>query len=335
MDDQYAAAETLADTVPGASMNDYEMGESTVPGLRTFDDRLLQLETIYDTLPIALYVISRDGRVIFANAAYGALVNRPVRDLIGVPLSEISESEARHAALDFLTFDGGDTMPERELLLQGRTYLVSVASLRGVAGRVEAISVAHTEITYRKTLEAKLAVANRRLADLAVKDHLTGLFNRRHFDEELHSALGRALRSRSPLSMLMIDVDHFKLYNDTYGHPDGDECLRAVASCLAATLDGSAILCRFGGEEFGAILMDADQFTAADVGERMRFAVAAAGREHRGSPIGRVTVSVGVATEHPRSAQVQVNLRDRLLAAADGALYRAKATGRNRVVMGG
>jgi diguanylate cyclase (GGDEF)-like protein/PAS domain S-box-containing protein len=334
MDDPYAAAEALSDNVPAALLGSYHVGEPTMPGLRTFDDRLLQLETIYDTLPIALYVISRDGRVIFANEAYAALVSRPVHDLIGVPLSEISETESRHAALDFLTFDGGDTMPERELLLQGRTYLVSVAPLRGVAGQVEAISVAHTEITYRKTLEAKLAVANRRLADLAVKDHLTGLFNRRHFDEALSSALGRATRSRSPLSMLMIDVDHFKLYNDTYGHPDGDECLRAVAGCLAATLDDSAILCRFGGEEFGAILCDADEYAAADIAERMRFAVAAAGRAHGGSPLGRVTVSVGVATERPRTTHVQADLRDRLLAAADSALYRAKATGRNRVVMG-
>ncbi len=282
MDEHYAAAglaEAHSLPAPIGAFDGADGGcDLTMPGLRTFDDRLLQLETIYATLPIALCVIGRDGRVMFANEAYATLVQRDVYALIGVQLADISESEARHAALDFLTFDGDESMPERELELNGRTYLVTVAPLRGPGGRVEAISVALTEITYRKTLEAKLAVANRRLADLAVKDHLTGIFNRRYFDEELHNELSRASRRRVPLSMLMIDVDHFKNYNDTYGHLNGDDCLREVAACLAAKLAQTpAILCRFGGEEFGVILPGMDKAAATDIAERLRFAVAALG----------------------------------------------------------
>ncbi|MET0281080.1 MAG: GGDEF domain-containing protein [Steroidobacteraceae bacterium] len=335
MDEPYAAASLTEAHTPTGALDAAVASDLTMPGLRTFDDRLLRLETIYATLPIALCVIGRDGRIMFANEAYAALVERDVFELIGVPLSEISESESRHAVLDFLTFDGDDSMPERELEMNGRTYLVTVAPLRGMAGRVEALSVALTEITYRKTLEAKLAVVNRRLADLAVKDHLTGIFNRRYFDEELHNELSRAGRRRVPLSLLMIDVDHFKNYNDTYGHLNGDNCLRDVAACLAATLEHTpAVVCRFGGEEFGVILPGMDKTMATDVAERLRFAVAALDREHSACATGRLTVSIGIASHRPQTGQNLETAAERLLGAADGALYRAKATGRNRVMLG-
>jgi diguanylate cyclase (GGDEF)-like protein/PAS domain S-box-containing protein len=335
MDKHYAVNELAQSDFPTAAFADAGGSDLTLPGLRTFDDRLLQLETIYATLPIALCVIGRDGRIMFANEAYATLVTRNVYDLIGVSLSEINAIEAQHASMDFLTFDGGESMPERELELNGRTYLVSVAPLRGMGGRVEAISVALTEITYRKTLEAKLAIVNRRLADLAVKDHLTGIFNRRYFDEELHNELSRAGRRRVPLSLLMIDVDHFKNYNDTYGHLNGDDCLRDVAACLAATVAHTpAIVCRFGGEEFGVILPGMDKTAATDMAERLRFAVAALDREHSSCDTGRLTVSVGIASQRPQTGHNLDSAAERLLGAADGALYRAKATGRNRVMLG-
>ena len=179
-----------------------------------------------------------------------------------------------------------------------------------------------------RNANAELGAANRSLAMLAKIDALTGLANRRRFDEQLLKESRRVQRSRTNLSLLMLDIDCFKLYNDRYGHPAGDRCLFAVGQALTMSLRRpSDTVARYGGEEFSAILPDTDADGAAALGEDIRAAVEALGIEHADSPRGVVTVSIGVATvapgQHPDTQD--------LLRLADEALYSAKRAGRNCV----
>ena len=162
----------------------------------------------------------------------------------------------------------------------------------------------------------------------AFLDALTGLANRRAFDDKITEEWNRCRRSSSPLSVLLIDVDHFKGYNDHYGHGAGDLCLSNVARALSGCLQRAGeLLARYGGEEFVAVLPDSDAGSAAVVAERLRAAVDALKLPHQASAAGdHVTVSLGVATTTPSDASSHADL----LAAADGALYQAKAAGRNR-----
>lgn len=169
-----------------------------------------------------------------------------------------------------------------------------------------------------------------RLKALSTTDMLTGVANRRRFEETFEREWRRAVRDQAPISLAMIDIDSFKQYNDHYGHLAGDECLVQVATLLAATLLRPAdLLARFGGEEFVAVLPNTDHNGAAEIGQRLCAAVRNAQLEHTAAPTGPyVTTSVGIATVTP----TQDMSNSDLLAAADRALYRAKQSGRNRVV---
>ena len=178
-------------------------------------------------------------------------------------------------------------------------------------------------------LSSELAAVNDKLLQLSLHDGLTELANRRRFDEYLAEQLAIAVRHRRPLALLLVDVDHFKAYNDHYGHVAGDECLKRVAAALRACCRRPADLAaRYGGEEFALILPDTDQTGAAKLAEVARAAVAALGIEHAGSSTSpRLSVSIGVAA----LAVTSESSAKQLIAAADVALYRAKDLGRNRV----
>lgn len=202
----------------------------------------------------------------------------------------------------------GETVIEisaRRIEEEGRPYIVAI-------GR---------DITLRKQRE-------RELMERALRDGLTGIWNRRAFDERLIDVWRSSERSGRPLSVVLIDVDHFKLYNDSLGHPAGDECLRRVAQALeAGVLRSNSMLARYGGEEFVALIEDADTEAALLTAERLRLAVQQLGLPHpRSAAAPHVTVSIGVssciaaATGFPKS----------LVDAADEALYAAKRQGRNR-----
>ncbi|MGQ9823932.1 MAG: diguanylate cyclase [Desulfotomaculales bacterium] len=172
------------------------------------------------------------------------------------------------------------------------------------------------------------------LATLSVqasKDPLTGLDNRRQLMEALRNELRRAVRYCTPLSLLMLDVDHFKAYNDTHGHPAGDEVLRRLARLLEQNIRTYDRVARYGGEEFVVLLPHTDPKGAFAVAEKLRLLVERTsfpGEETQ--PEGRLTVSIGVASFPDHASQ-----EDALLAAADRALYAAKAAGRNRVAAAG
>jgi diguanylate cyclase (GGDEF)-like protein len=178
---------------------------------------------------------------------------------------------------------------------------------------------------------AELEEANHRLGQLAVTDGLTGLYNHRHFHEQLRLAVERSLRSGTPVAALMIDVDHFKKFNDREGHPGGDEALRAVARLLAEERRTLDIVARYGGEEFALLLEGATKAAAADVAAKLRERIANAkipGAD--GQPLGRLTVSIGVAV-----CPDDAHSPEALLESADVALYRAKKSGRDSVVVSG
>jgi diguanylate cyclase (GGDEF)-like protein len=180
-------------------------------------------------------------------------------------------------------------------------------------------------------VKAQLRV--KRLADesrrLAMTDGLTGVANRRHFDESLEREWNSARRAGDAMALLMIDVDHFKAFNDACGHQRGDECLQLVARCLSEGIQREEdVLARYGGEEFAAILRTSGPAEAATAAEAFRERVERLRLPHPAAPSGSyVTVSVGVATAIPRPGASPSTL----LAAADDALYRSKHMGRNRV----
>ncbi|MGV2292872.1 GGDEF domain-containing protein [Trinickia sp. YCB016] len=178
-------------------------------------------------------------------------------------------------------------------------------------------------------LHSRLAAALDELKRLATTDPLTGVANRRAFDAALTLHWQRAAHDRSTLSLLMIDIDFFKRFNDHYGHVEGDRCLVLVAQCLTRTVRrASDLVARYGGEEFVILLPETDAASAAHIGERMCEAVAALAIPNAGSPqMPNVTISVGVAS---RVVDTGAEMTD-LTKAADHALYLAKAAGRGRV----
>ncbi len=176
--------------------------------------------------------------------------------------------------------------------------------------------------------ELSLREANDRLEQLSFLDPLTEVANRRKFDQTLAREMGRARRTRVPLSLLMIDIDYFKKINDRHGHVHGDECLIRIAQALKANLRRPGdLIARYGGEEFAAILPNAGPEGAHQVAESMRLAAQDLQISNVDAPFALLTVSVGVATY---TGDVKDN-GERLIEAADAALYRAKSSGRNRV----
>jgi len=175
----------------------------------------------------------------------------------------------------------------------------------------------------------ELRIANGQLQQLSDTDGLTGLYNRRYFDKVLARDWSRTVRQHEPLAAMMLDVDHFKAYNDHYGHPAGDRCLQQLSQLLRSLLRRDTdLVARYGGEEFVILLPDTAEAPALELAEQIRRAVQAIGIKHQASETGEVTVSVGLACYHPGGI---IEDTDSLMHYADLALYQSKADGRNRV----
>jgi diguanylate cyclase (GGDEF)-like protein/PAS domain S-box-containing protein len=177
-----------------------------------------------------------------------------------------------------------------------------------------------------------MALSNLRLHETlrsqSIRDPLTGLFNRRFMEESLELELRRAVRNQRSLSVIMLDLDRFKHFNDTYGHDAGDALLRELGTLLQTNIRGEDIACRYGGEEFTLIMPEGSAEIARQRAELLRRAIGELQLEHRGQPLGNISVSLGVAVfpEHGRT-------RDTLLQAADSALYMSKAAGGDKVTV--
>jgi diguanylate cyclase (GGDEF)-like protein len=213
----------------------------------------------------------------------------------------------------------------------GETILTALGGARFSAGwYVARIFGQLTNCAVALTFFAELAVLYMRMSRLAYVDALTGLGNRRTFDQRLDEGVRNSVRECQPISLLMLDVDDFKKYNDFYGHIAGDDALRKVAAsigvCAARPLDTAA---RFGGEEFAVVLPNTDLDGAVDVAERIRAELAKQEIPHEASRAGpHLTVSIGVATARIDDVTIY-----KFIARADAALYEAKANGRNMVAI--
>ncbi|MDJ0687600.1 MAG: diguanylate cyclase [Xenococcaceae cyanobacterium MO_188.B32] len=181
-------------------------------------------------------------------------------------------------------------------------------------------------------LYSQLQQANQQLQQLAILDGLTGVANRRYFDRVLSNEWNRLAREEKPLSLILCDIDYFKIYNDTYGHPEGDSCLQKVANALQqATKRAADLVTRYGGEEFAVILPDTDARGALFVAENIRQKLNTQKIPHPASSVSPyITISIGVATTIPTAARTA----SRLLKIADNALYQAKKQGRDRIIQG-
>ncbi|WP_164937602.1 diguanylate cyclase domain-containing protein [Bradyrhizobium guangxiense] len=234
-------------------------------------------------------------------------------------ISALKNGEAEEARIAYRTrhLEKGEIWIEAALR-------ITRSPQRGDINGVVAIS---RDVTEHKDLEKKLAA-------LAISDGLTALANRRHFDERLEAEWDRARREGAPLSLLLMDVDHFKGFNDQYGHQAGDACLRSIARILVEQARRPAdVAARYGGEEFALLLPNTDVEGCEQVGERIRRAIQELGILHALNPPSKqVTVSIGGATYVPPKDKADCAS---LVAAADKALYAAKESGRNRIVMSG
>ncbi|MBW8312071.1 MAG: diguanylate cyclase [Rhizobium sp.] len=247
--------------------------------------------------------------------------------LIGAPLHSLSVAARRMQARE-----PGARFPRERGYREAREL---TGALRGLVDDLTQHERELTQVTAeleqrvrQRTLE--LSDANAQLEVLAMTDALTGLANRRHFGDQLAREANRAGDTGRPLSLCVLDIDHFKAINDQHGHPAGDAVLRRVALVLEEVVRGSDLLARIGGEEFAVLAVDTGMAEAAQLAERLRAAVERAGPVTVGHAAVSVTVSVGVVTRRVHVGEV-VKAPEHLLAAADDALYRAKRNGRNRV----
>ena len=275
-------------------------------------------------MPAAEVVGTRDHWRSFYQAQRPTLADLLMQDR-GAEVSQLYPLPAIHPAEDgALCAESWCDMPRTGT----RRYLAADASpVHDDSGAMVAVVQ-----TLRDMTEEKMAQAA--LERLATRDGLTGLANRRCFDDTLHAEWARALRQKQPLSLLMVDVDNFKAYNDANGHLGGDECLKRIARAVSSEMRANDLVARYGGEEFAVILPNQALKGAAIVAERIRSRVerltmgsVEGGAGPTGPAAGHVTVSIGAATA---IASPDTNAQQ-LVAIADAALYRAKHMGRNRI----
>ena len=314
-----------------------DVTEAVEAELRLHEDRRL-LVSILSKMTDGVALFDRESRLVYCNDQYHAFFSR-TRDVRvpGAELTAILRAAAeRREQLDIPQEDvegwirdvvqgmkrGGS---EEIRLFDGRTVLARTR----VVHNLGALSVV-SDITDMRLTEQKLSGLVSEMETLARTDALTGIVNRRALDEYLEREVSRGKRGGSPVSLIILDVDHFKAFNDFYGHPEGDICLKRVANILRSQIRrGSDLLARYGGEEFCVILPDTDEDGAIVFAEGLRAAVEAARIGHGACDAGIVTASLGVATI---PAGVDDLSASDLLKMADIALYGAKKSGRNRVM---
>nr|WP_307730457.1 diguanylate cyclase [Massilia violaceinigra] len=298
---------------------------------------------LMEMLAVPAFVLDKERRVIIWNRACERLTGVAAEEVLGTRDHWQSfYQEARPTLADLVVQDRGDELDslypqvakschvagqlgaeswcDMPRFGQRRYLAVDAIPILGEHGRLEAVVQTLRDITDEKAAQVALE-------QLATLDGLTGLANRRCFDNTLGAEWSRALRQQQPLSLLMVDVDNFKAYNDANGHLGGDECLKRIAIAVSSEMRANDLVARYGGEEFAVILPNQSLKGAAIVAERIRCRV-----ERLKVPNGRgdnehVTVSIGAATAIASSDTSACQL----VATADAALYRAKHMGRNRI----
>jgi diguanylate cyclase (GGDEF)-like protein/PAS domain S-box-containing protein len=331
------------------AMSAWRRNQSTERKLRS------RLKLIADHSSDVVVLTDLDGRRLYVSPSVTEVLGyQPeqflrgtFRDLVGPAhiaalQQQISQVARKQSARATITFPGRHADGRRlwlearmkhfrdaDFMLFDNEQLKDVALNRGASGE-EGFIVTLRDISRRHQIEQALETANRRLASLVWKDGLTGLGNRRQFDKALVQGWEQCQLIGMPLSVILLDVDYFKLFNDHYGHQEGDHCLTAVAGTLASNLrDEQDCAARYGGEEFAMILPQTSVEGASRIAERVRACIEKLAIPHAGSPLGQVTISLGVSSCLP----LPDGRPEDLVSAADRALYAGKEAGRNRVTV--
>ena len=305
-----------------------------------------RVKAALDSLVEGVVLIDNQERIVLANKAFEKNVGNLQESLVGRKASDLnwSVSESQKPVKAFPWQQAmleGVNQAAVPLILQGgegdaRTFMVNGAPILDGEGKTRGALATFDDVTQieeqntqlQKMLDAlkksrnEVRKQNRALQVLATQDPLTGCFNRRAFFERFEMEYNRAQRYGHDLSCIMVDIDHFKLVNDNYGHPAGDKVLQKVSSILQACLRESDVVCRYGGEEFCLILPECNAEGALNTADRIRLTIAS--KTFSGI---KVTISLGVS-----SLESNPGILSELLSQADKALYKAKASGRNCVV---
>jgi diguanylate cyclase (GGDEF)-like protein/PAS domain S-box-containing protein len=283
----------------------------------------------------AIIVADLSGHRSYGSAAAASITGWKPEELMtaeGIELIHPDDRDRAQTIMGELKSGAEGAMIECRVRKEDGGYLWVEASLRLVKGEHDGepsrmLNIVR-DISQHKEAERKLQQAYDAVEALAVTDALTGLANRRHFDQYLATEWRRSARDRQPLSLIMMDVDQFKLFNDSYGHVRGDGCLKQIAeACMDVVSRPGDLVARFGGEEFVVILPNTDNYGAVKVAQEICDSVSFRRLPHASSTAGVVTISLGCATLIPRFGKHTYDL----IESADRALYRAKELGRNRV----
>lgn len=312
---------------------------------------LEKYKVLFESFPMGISITNSEGRIIETN--------REAERLLGVPRDEHESRTYDSDKWRIIRPNGTIMLPEefasvRALKENRLVENVEMGIVKGedlvtwisvtaapIPHKDYGVAIAYGDITEKKLSKDALQQSHRRLQsqlieiamlkdalqEQAVRDHLTGLFNRRYLIETLHKELSRAVREKYSVSLVMLDIDHFKAINDTYGHAAGDSVLQRIARELQVTARAEDMVCRYGGEEFIVILHNTTAETAIERANQWREAIDIIQTPYEGHPI-HVTLSVGVSVFPDHAGSVDVLIR-----AADEALYRAKMAGRNCVCL--
>jgi diguanylate cyclase (GGDEF)-like protein/PAS domain S-box-containing protein len=285
-----------------------------------------------------------DNPVVYVNPAFEQLTGYTADEVIGHNCRFMNRNDRNQSELEVLRHALSEGQSIRVRVRNYRrdgslfTNELSVSPVRDESGAIRYFVGIQKDVSENEEFKRRLQDSQQRLkqahhdmVQLSRHDGLTGLANRRHLDDALAHEWRRSARAGRPISALMIDVDHFKLFNDAYGHPAGDECLRRVAAALRERCRRpSDVVGRYGGEEFLVLLAGLDADQTVHMAETLREAVEELAIAHPGSSVAqRVTISVGAACVEPNAT----GSPEDLVRLADGALYKAKRAGRNLVIM--
>ncbi|MGQ0683339.1 GGDEF domain-containing protein [Bradyrhizobium sp.] len=261
-------------------------------------------------------------RMLGKMQAIGCGLNTKLGDVVGFMTATLGSASAYGQRLDTASQDIAATDDPAAVVATVQALVAATIEMRQDSQRLKL----QLDGAMQEIAELQQGLHTIRMESRA--DSLTQLGNRKHFDEALSEAVRNAADRGEPLSLLMIDIDHFKSFNDTYGHATGDQVLRLVAASLKQGIRAADVAARFGGEEFGIVLPNAPLQQAVAVADQLRRSIMARElkKKSTGEVIGRITVSIGVATLLPYDS------KESLLERADGYLYAAKRAGRNRVV---
>jgi diguanylate cyclase (GGDEF)-like protein/PAS domain S-box-containing protein len=307
--------------------------------------RLLQLTQAVEQSPASVVITDLEGKISYVNPKFTTLTGYSLEEVLGKNPKIIQSGhtpretyQAMWQALRAGQAWSGELLNKKK---NGDFYweLEIIAPARDHAGQIINYIAVKEDITQRKQAEQALQKANQQLErnlqeiqklqdslrEQAIRDPLTGLYNRRFLEEAIEREFHRAARLAQPLSLVMLDIDHFKTVNDTYGHAAGDVCLVALAQLLADNVRKSDIVCRYGGEEFLLMLLDTGLESAVQHAEKIRSLFETTEIVFEGKPI-KATISLGMAA-YPAHGKNH----EEVIKKADQALYAAKNAGRNRV----